>query len=25
LFYAQFFHYQLSDAEVASILNSTPP
>jgi iron complex transport system substrate-binding protein len=24
-FYARFFHYQLSDAEVASILNSTPP
>jgi iron complex transport system substrate-binding protein len=25
LFYARFFHYQLSDAELASILNSTPP
>ena len=25
LFYARFFHYHLSDAEVASILNSTPP
>jgi iron complex transport system substrate-binding protein len=25
LFYARFFHYELSDAEVASILNSTPP
>jgi iron complex transport system substrate-binding protein len=25
LFYARFFHYQLADAEVASILNSTPP
>ena len=24
-FYARFFHYQLNDAEVASILNSTPP
>lgn len=25
LFYAKFFHYELSDTEVASILNSTPP
>jgi iron complex transport system substrate-binding protein len=25
LFYARFFHYQLTDAEVASILDSTPP
>jgi iron complex transport system substrate-binding protein len=25
LFYSRFFHYELSDAEVASILNSTPP
>jgi len=25
LFYARFFHYELSDAELASILNSTPP
>jgi iron complex transport system substrate-binding protein len=25
LFYEKFFHYELSDAEVASILNSTPP
>ena len=25
MFYARFFHYDLSDAEVASILNSTPP
>ena len=25
LFYARFFHYQLNDAEVVSILNSTPP
>jgi iron complex transport system substrate-binding protein len=25
LFYAKFFHYALSDKEVASILNSTPP
>lgn len=24
-FYARFFHYHLSDAELASILNSTPP
>jgi iron complex transport system substrate-binding protein len=25
LFYARFFHHELTDAEVASILNSTPP
>jgi iron complex transport system substrate-binding protein len=25
LFYARFFHYELTDAEVASILNSTEP
>ncbi|HEX3915628.1 MAG TPA: ABC transporter substrate-binding protein [Steroidobacteraceae bacterium] len=25
LFYAKFFHHELSDTEVASILNSTPP
>jgi iron complex transport system substrate-binding protein len=24
-FYAMFFHYQLTEAELASILNSTPP
>ncbi|HEY0746630.1 MAG TPA: ABC transporter substrate-binding protein [Steroidobacteraceae bacterium] len=25
LFYARFFHYQLTDSEVDSIINSTPP